>query len=472
MNRILRFALSLKRAVVEPVRIDGDRVVVRVRPWKAHGLRCPKCGRRCECHDASAAPRLWRATGLARSMCFPGYRTRRVRCPEHGVLVERVPWARHGARSARDFEDWVACLAVRCTASAVTQLARIEWHSVGGICARACADLEAARGKGRFDGIRRIGIDETSYRKGRKHLTVVAGHDRGCLIWAHEGYGKDVPDLFPGGLTREQRRGVEVAAADGAKWIKALVRRRCPNARRATGPFHAVGWTSDALDTVRREEWRVAKEAAREAAPKRNGPGRPRRGEETPPEAKALEDAADAIRNSRCALAKNPEDLTDAQRAKLESIKKKAGSRLFRAWELKEDLRAVLGAASAQEASGLPGAWPRDAAYCRIKPVVAVEKKVRRRRADVVAAVGLGIGNGRAEAVNNKIKGHRGGGLRLPQRGQPRRAPHAPPLRLQAADSGTAREAAEASGKGRLDGFPTTETTEASIKVAKHSPAT
>ena len=49
-------------------------------------------------------------------------------------------------------------------------------------------------------------------------------------------------------------------------------------------------------------------------------------------------------------------------------------------------------------------AWLRAAAYCRIKPIVAVEKKVRRRRADVVAAVELGTGNGRVESINNKIK--------------------------------------------------------------------
>ena len=46
----------------------------------------------------------------------------------------------------------------------------------------------------------------------------------------------------------------------------------------------------------------------------------------------------------------------------------------------------------------------RDAVYCRIKQVVAVEKKVRRRKADIVAAVELGIGNGRVESINSKIK--------------------------------------------------------------------
>ena len=404
MNRILRYALALAHTVIEYVRIDGDRVVIGVRPWKRCGLRCPVCGRKCDCYDRSPGARSWRAMDLARSMCFLEYRTRRVSCPEHGVLVESVPWARHRARFTRDFEDWVACLAVRCTASAVTELARVEWHTVGEVCARVYADLEAARGRGRFDGVRRIGIDETSYKKGHKYLTVVVDHDRGCLIWAHEGYGKDVLNLFLDELTREQRRAIEVVTADGAKWIKALVRRRCPNARWVMDPFHVVQWMNDALDDVRCEEWRVAKKAARGAMPRRDRPGRPRKGEETPPEARALKDAADAIKGSRFALVKNPEDLTDAQRAKLDALKRKAGSRLFRAWELKEDLRAVFRAETADDAARLLEAWMHDAAYCKIKPVVEVEKKVRRRKADIVAAVELGIGNGRVEAINNKIK--------------------------------------------------------------------
>ena len=404
MNRILRYALALSHTVIESVRIEGDAVIIGVRPWKRHGLRCPVCGRRCECYDRSPNPRSWRAMDLARSMCFLEYRTRRVVCPDHGVLVESVPWARHRSRFTRDFEDWVACLAVRCTASAVTELARIEWHTVGGICARVYAELESARGCGRFDGVRRIGIDETSYKKGRKYLTVVVDHDRGCLIWAHEGYGKAVLNLFLDELTREQRRAIEVVTADGARWIKSLVKRRCPNARWVMDPFHVVQWMNDALDDVRCAEWQVAKKAAREATPKRDRPGRPRKGEETPPEARALKEAADVIKGSRFALVKNPEDLTDAQRDKLDALKRKAGSRLFRAWELKEDLRAVFRAETADGAERLLGAWLHDAAYCKIGPVVAVEKKVRKRKADVIAAVELGIGNGRVEAINNKIK--------------------------------------------------------------------
>jgi transposase len=110
----------------------------------------------------------------------------RVRCPEHGVVVAAVPWARHGAGHTRFFDDQVAWLAVACSKTAVCQLMRIAWRSVGAIVARVCADVDAVTD--RFAGLRRIGIDEISYKKGRKYRTIVVDHDGGLLVWAAEGH--------------------------------------------------------------------------------------------------------------------------------------------------------------------------------------------------------------------------------------------------------------------------------------------
>lgn len=312
MKSLLLLALGLARTVVLGARIEAERIVVSVRPYKREQRRCPVCGRACDFYDMAnrGAPRLWRAMDLARSACYLEYAPCRVRCPEHGVRTEAVPWA-------------------------------------------------------------------------------------------HEGTGKDVLNLFLDELTREQRRAIEVVTADGARWIRQLVKRRCPNARWVMDPFHVVQWMNDALDAVRCEEWN----AARAARPRPEGKrGRPAKGELPPEEVRALEEEAASIKGSRYALVKNPEDLTDGQRARLEALKKRAGSRLVRAWELKEDLRAVFRAADGSEAAELLDDWMHRAAYCKIAKVVAVEKKVRRRRDDIIAAVELGISNGRVEAINNKIK--------------------------------------------------------------------
>jgi transposase len=81
----------------------------------------------------------------------------------HGVVVTAVPWARHGTGHTLGFDQTVAWLATVCSKTAVVELMRIAWRSVGGIVARVWADTA-----GRVDllaGLRRVGIDEISYRK-------------------------------------------------------------------------------------------------------------------------------------------------------------------------------------------------------------------------------------------------------------------------------------------------------------------
>ena len=82
-----------------------------------------------------------------------------------------VPWARHHAGHTYAFDDTVAWLAVACSKTAVCELMRIAWRTVGAIVARVWADTE--KRVDRFAGLRRIGIDEISYKRHHRYLTVV-----------------------------------------------------------------------------------------------------------------------------------------------------------------------------------------------------------------------------------------------------------------------------------------------------------
>jgi transposase len=92
----------------------------------------------------------------------------RVRCRDHGMTVAAVPWARHDTGHTRGFNDQVAWLAVQCSKTAATYLMRIAWPAVGAIVTRVCADIDASHD--RLAGLRRIGIDEISYKRGPKYL--------------------------------------------------------------------------------------------------------------------------------------------------------------------------------------------------------------------------------------------------------------------------------------------------------------
>ena len=173
---VLARLLGLGRAVVEGVRLDEEGLVVRARPRRREVSRCGVCGRRSPGYDRGEGRRRWRALDLGTTRSFVEAAAPRVCCREHGVVVARVSWARHGSWFTREFEDQVAWLATQCSKTAACELMRISWYTVGRIIERVVAELEAAGGD-RLDGLRRIGIDELSYRKGQRYITVVVDHD-------------------------------------------------------------------------------------------------------------------------------------------------------------------------------------------------------------------------------------------------------------------------------------------------------
>lgn len=112
---------------------------------------------------------------------------------------------------------------------------RIAWKSVGNTLSRVVEDAREATDP--FDGLKRIGIDEISYRRGHKYITVVVDHDSGRLVWA--GVGRDIKTLekFFDLLGEERSSQVKLVSADAAQWIATVVKERCKNATLCADPF-------------------------------------------------------------------------------------------------------------------------------------------------------------------------------------------------------------------------------------------
>jgi transposase len=196
---------------------------------------------------------------LGTTLAFVEADAPRVTCRRHGVVVCAVPWAGHKARFTRAFEDQAAWLAVNCSKTAVAELMRIAWRSVGGIVERVCA--EATRDVDLLAGLRRIGIDEISHRKGQRYLTVVVCHDSGRLVWAAAGRDRKTVEEFLDHLGEERCKQITLVSADMAAWVAGPIAERCPQAELCLDPFHVVMLATDALDEIRREVWNEARRA-------------------------------------------------------------------------------------------------------------------------------------------------------------------------------------------------------------------
>lgn len=327
-------------------------------------------------------------------MVFLEAQVPRVRCRDHGVVVAHVHWARHHAGHTLDFDAQVAWLVTKCSKSAVCELMRIAWRSVGAILEREYRALDADRD--RLAGLRRIGIDEVSYKKGHRYLIVIVDHDTGRLVWAAEGRDARTLNRFFEELGEDRCAKLTHISADGANWITKAVQTHCPAAVFCADPFHIVQWATNALDEVRRGVWRVSRTRAKQE-PKRPR-GRPRK--DAPPRPASAQ--ARAVKNSRFALIKNPENLTEKQAAKLAFIAK-SDPRLHRAYLLKEKLRMVFRLPYDQAVEELE-AWIHWARRCRIPEFVKLQRSITAHKTRILAAIEHGLSNGRIESVNTKIR--------------------------------------------------------------------
>jgi transposase len=380
-TRLWSRLLGVQGVIVEDVLAEEDELaapaalVVQVRVQRKDASRCGMCRRRSPRYDRGEGRRRWRALDLGTVRTFIEADAPRVRCRDHGVLVAAVPWARHGAGHTRSFDDTVAWLATKTSKSTLSQLMRVAWRTVGSIITRVSDDARAERDL--LAGLRRIGIDEISYKRGQRYLTLVVDHDTGRLVWMAEGRSEATLRTFFDLLGPERSVAIRLVSADAASWIASVVAERCPQAAICLDPFHVVQWATDALDQVRREVWNEARRAGQHAV-------------------------ASELKGARYALWKNPEDLTERQQDKLAAIE--ATNRpLFRAYLLKEQLRQVFRLAPGP-AMKLLDRWLVWARRCRLPAFVKLAATISRHRDGIRASLRHGLSNALVESVNTKLR--------------------------------------------------------------------
>ena len=238
---------------VSGVRFEREGLVVSLRR-RARRLVCPRCG----CVGRAGYDRRrrrWRHLDLGSTRCLLECELRRFRCPGcDRVVSEAVPWARPGARFTRDFEDVVAWLAQQAAFSVISRLLRVTWRSVASIVRRVVAGELAGR---RLGDLTRIGVDEISYRRGQRYLTLVADHADGAVVWAGKGRGAATLEQFFAALGAAELAKVKAVSIDMSGGYQKAIREHAAHITVCFDPFHVVALANRALDQLRRSLWNL-----------------------------------------------------------------------------------------------------------------------------------------------------------------------------------------------------------------------
>jgi len=236
---------------IEENKYGEEIFVAKVELDESERHKCPICKRKCGKYGYGAErAKRWRSLDLGKNRFYIECDNPRCVCPEHGVHKQVIPWAFPDSEYTKAFETQVTHMAANAPTNLVAKKYRIKWHTVGSCISRV--QESACPVENRFRKLKRIAIDETSYKKGYKYLTVVQDLDTNEIIWASDGYGDGVLELFFLSLSREQLDAIEFVVADGAKYITRCVEKYCKNAIRCVDPFHVVQWTTETLDSVRK----------------------------------------------------------------------------------------------------------------------------------------------------------------------------------------------------------------------------
>lgn len=371
ITTVFRRLLGVTKLFVEEVRFEtGGSLAIEVRPtWRLP--RCGRCSRRAPRYDRRPS-RRWRHLPWGRTRIDLLYAPWRVDCRHCGVRVEQVPWAAAGSRFTHDLEEVAAYLAQVTDRTQVSRLLGISWQSVGSIIERLVAErLDPER----LTGLRRIGVDEFSYRKRHRYLTLVVDHDRRRVVWASEGRSAEALEGFFDLLGTDGRDQIELVTIDmAAGYIKA-VENSLPSAQIVFDRFHVERLAHDALDEVRRAMVREVKGTAE----------------------------GKAIKGLRFLLLKNPDNLSSGQEQRLCEVQR-THQRLFRAYLLKETLAEALDQDDVDAARQVLRAWLAWASRSRLPPFVKAARTIRKYFDGVLAYVQTRLTNGLTEGFNNKLR--------------------------------------------------------------------
>lgn len=330
---------------------------------------CPECGKEgLEVHDTKQ--RDWRHLDFFQHLTYLHGRVPRVKCPECGVHLAKVPWARAGSGFTLLFEAMAVTLCCEMPVLSVSRRLRLRDGRIWRILK---AYVEMAREELDESDVRKIGVDETSRQKGHRYVTIFADLEKRRVLFVTPGKDHTTFEAFLEDLKKHggKPENVTDVVMDLSAAFTTGAEASFPNAELTYDKFHVFKLVGEAIDETRRKE--VA--------------SRPE------------------LKGTRYVFLKNPMNLTKKQQENWDELKD-SDLRTVKAYQLRLALKNIWENPSENTALQL-GRWISWALRSRVEAMVRVAQTIRKHVPKILRVIQNGLTTALMEGINSRVQAAR-----------------------------------------------------------------
>lgn len=332
-------------------------------------FRCPQCGAT-EIKAYDTEDKIWRHLNFFQHQAYLHCRVPRIDCPKCGVKQVNISWARPGSGFTLLFESLIMMLAREMPVLAIAEL--IDEHDTK-IWRVIQHYVEKARRKEYYGEVTKVGVDETSRKKGHNYVTIFADLEQSKVIFATEGNESSTIARFINDFRRHGGYPDSISDFCCDMWPAFIsgIEQNLPDAKITFDRFHVMKMVNDAVDKVRRSEQK----------------------QDT------------ILKHTRYIWLKNPSNLTAKQRKKLESLSM-LNLKTARAYRIKLALQEFF-TLPPDRAEAYLKRWYFWATHCRMEPMIEAAKMIKRHWKGVLNFPLSKLSNGVLEGINSLIQAAR-----------------------------------------------------------------
>lgn len=349
----------------------GRELHLCVKPYK-NGCRCVECGRRGRIVSEGKTARSWEDIALLGRRVVLWYAPKEIECPTHGRAQEEIPWAAPYSRITYRSEWRLCTLCQIMTQKAAAKILCMPASTLSDLLHRI---VTRVRREHHVRGIKSLGVDEISYKKRHKYATLVYDLDRARVVWVGEGKGRDTIDRFFNEVLSEgQKRRILWASSDMSEAYTEAIKAHCPNAKLVIDRFHIVKKLNEAVDEVRKEQWR-----------------------------ELGTEQGKAVKGLRWLLGMNAATRTKGDTRKLNQLAR-GNRRIHRAWVLKDEFDHFWSYSYVGSARSFLKRWMTRALKSRLPSLRTFVETLRKHLDNILTYIERSLTNAVAEGINRIVK--------------------------------------------------------------------